>query len=154
MTRKEISLLVARVIVGAVFATAGFIKLTEPIQNFQAHLEQYSFLPLTMIPIIARVVPWLEWLGGMFLLFGYMTRLSAFLLCLLSLGFILILSFAIFRGGGGEECGCFGKAAIVTVRQIYLLDWLTFGLGLFLASHRRYPFTLDRWFQPSSKNAS
>ncbi len=135
--------LCARALVGAVFAYAGFLKLMEPPANFQAVLEHYPLLPAALAPFLARTVPWAEWLGGMFLLIGYMTRAGALLLTLLSLGFVAVLTGSVFGPKAAESCGCFGSGLALTVRQAYLLDWATLLLGIFLFRLESHPFALE-----------
>ncbi len=137
----------ARFWVGGFFAYAGFMKLMEPTANFQASLEQYALLPDFLIPFLARAIPWLEWLGGMFLIVGYFTRGAALVLAVLSLGFLAVLSGPVWLGQGLKECGCFGKTGLtLTQNQVYLLDGVNFLLAGFLSLRKRHPLALDNRF--------
>lgn len=141
---QNVLFLLARLLVGAVFAYSGFMKLVEPAKNFQAVLEQYAFLPSIFLPFLARVIPWMEWLAGMFLILGYMTRACAFLLICLCLLFIVALSGPFWHGDSLKECGCFGSQGIVlTVRQAYFLDGVNLILGLLLFFKQDHPYSLD-----------
>ncbi len=142
-----IILIFARLFLGGVFAYAGFMKLTEPAANFQAVLEQYTLIPNALIPILARTIPWIEWLGGMFLIVGYMTRVNAFILALFCLSFIFVLSGSVWSGEGLKMCGCFGGSGIVlTVRQAYFLDWINLGIACLIFFERNRLLTLDTFF--------
>ncbi len=130
----------ARLFLGLVFAYAGFMKLMEPAANFQAVLGQHAFLPAATIPLLARLLPWMEWLGGMFLIAGYQTRAVASALALLSLGFIAMLTGTLLAPGSSGDCGCFGETGLrLSTRQAYLLDWVCLAAACALASREDHP---------------
>jgi len=140
-------MLAARLWVGAVLAFAGFMKLMEPTANFQASLEQYPLIPSVLLPFLARTVPWIEWIGGSFLVLGYMTRVSAFVSVLFCLGFIVVLSGPFWAGSSAKDCGCFGQGAFaLTVSQAYILDWTNLILCSLLVSVKKTIFSLDQLF--------
>jgi uncharacterized membrane protein YphA (DoxX/SURF4 family) len=137
-----------RLVLGGVFAYAGFMKLTEPVANFAAALEQYLLLPRAAVPVLARLLPWAEWIGGMFLILGFMIRSSAACLSLLSLAFIAALSWNFLSGKGMENCGCFGSGRVLfSPLQVYLIDWVNFVIGIFLASRGPREWSLDAFLQ-------
>lgn len=139
--------LAARLWVGAVLAYAGFMKLMEPAANFQAALEQYPLLPAPLLPFLARILPWVEWIGGAFFMLGYLTRACAFIFVFLSLGFIVILSGPFWTGSAAKSCGCFGEGGFtLTVSQAYALDWANFILSFFVVSVKKPALSLDRLF--------
>ena len=86
----------------------------------------------------------------MFLIVGYMTRASALLLTLLSLGFVAVLTGPVLGQEGAESCGCFGSGLPLTVAQAYLLDWANGVLGLYLFSRKKHPFALENRFHSVS----
>jgi len=136
-----------RLFMGAVFAYAGFMKLTEPVANFRAVLEQYAAIPSVLLPILAAMIPWLEWGGGLFLILGYMIRPSAFLLSLFSMSFIVLLSGPFWAGEGSKSCGCFGvRGILLTVKQAYYLDWANLIAGFMIFSKKHFPYSLDCLF--------
>lgn len=130
----------ARLWAGGFFAYAGFMKLMEPTANFQASLEQYPLLPGILVPFLARTIPWIEWLGGMFLVVGYFTGAAALVLAVLSLGFLAVLSGPVWLGQGLKECGCFGKTGLaLSLNQVYVLDGVNFLLTSLLSFRKRRP---------------
>ncbi|OGW70226.1 MAG: hypothetical protein A2036_04060 [Omnitrophica bacterium GWA2_50_21] len=140
-------MLAARLWVGAVLAFAGFMKLMEPTANFQAALEQYPLIPPAFLPILAQTVPWIEWIGGSFLVLGYMTRVLAFIFVFFCLGFIAVLSGPVWAGSAAKDCGCFGQGAFaLTVNQAYILDWTNLILCSLLVSVKKNIFSLDQLF--------
>jgi uncharacterized membrane protein YphA (DoxX/SURF4 family) len=127
--------LALRLWLGLVFAYAGFSKLTEPIENFRAILAQYEIIPYSLVPYLAPVLPWIELTFGIFLMLGYLPRVSALVLSLLSFGLLLILAGNwIFFKTFPASCGCFGQGGIqLTPLQVFFLDLANgmIGLGLF-----------------------
>lgn len=135
---------VARVAVGAVLAYAGLMKLVEPAANFEAVLGQYDILPQGWISVLARTIPWVEWITGMLLVLGYMISASAFAAAVLSLAFVMALSGALGTDEALKGCGCFGSRGIVlTVRQAFWLDWSNLVLAIFIFFSKHRPFSLD-----------
>lgn len=128
----------ARIAVGAIFAYAGFMKLIEPAANFQAVIAAYKILPPALVPAAARVVPWMEWFGGAFMILGYLPRASAGMVSFLSAAFSTLLVAAMLGGKGlPQDCGCFGESGIhLTPPQALGLDLVTFLLSLRLAWKR------------------
>lgn len=134
----------ARILAGLLLAYAGWTKLTEPAANFEATLLKYGIFNPGWIPWLARVVPWMEWLLGSFLIVGYAPRAAAGGASLLFLGFLATLtSSRLFLESGGSDCGCFGERGIhLSLRQIFLIDLAGLAATLRLAFCSRFPFSL------------
>lgn len=132
---------------GVIFAYGGWSKLTEPVANFEATLWKYGVFPPSWIPALARIVPWLEWLLGCFLIVGYATRLAALGTGLLSLGFLITLGASpIFVEAGNTDCGCFGSAGLrLSVRQIFIVDLMALVITARLVWLKRFAGSLDGW---------
>lgn len=135
---------VARILVGLLFAYAGFSKLVEPTANFEAALMKYGIFPSSSIPGIARTVPWLEWILGSFLIVGFTPRFSAAGLSALSFLFLVALtSSRLFLESPGTDCGCFGQSGLhLSLRQIFFVDLASFFTSLRLAWRRHWPWSL------------
>ncbi len=140
---KKFLQVLPRLMVGGTFLTAGFMKLLEPAQNFQLVLEQFTWIPRTALEPLAKSIPWIEWIAGGWLLVGFLPRLAAAVLGLLSLGFIVILSGPVWTGQGLAECGCFGTGTGISINQMYGLDWVNLILAAFLLTRSAYPFALE-----------
>ena len=137
---------ILRVIVGGIFAYAGLMKLLEPVENFRAAILDYGIFSPAAASIIARVIPWVEWLGGTFLLAGYLPKQSARIISLLAFGFVILLSISIFSGRGSEKCGCFGEHGIhFTVTQMFFLDLISCLSAWRLSKCIDFPFSLDKF---------
>lgn len=139
-------LFLGRVFIGIVFAYSGFFKLLEPIENFRGAMAAYDVIPSMMIPILAQVIPWLEFVFGVFLVIGYIPRISAGVLAALSWSFVLlILITKIETGRLPENCGCFGEGSLFHPKplQVVLLDICNTLIGVKLALTQEHPFSLD-----------
>ncbi|MCA9399913.1 MAG: DoxX family membrane protein, partial [Candidatus Omnitrophica bacterium] len=98
-----------RVFIGGLFIVSGFNKIVNPVENFQYIVETYDIFPDALEVVIARVVPWLELVFGIFCALGlWLTWSLRGIFCLFT-GFIIILSQAIIRKLPIDECGCFGE---------------------------------------------
>ena len=140
---KKFLQVLPRLMVGGTFLTAGFMKLLEPAQNFQLVLEQFTWIPRTALEPLAKSIPWIEWIAGGWLLVGFLPRLAAAVLGLLSLSFIITLSGPVWTGQGLAECGCFGTGTGISINQMYGLDWVNLILAAFLLTRSAYPFALE-----------
>jgi uncharacterized membrane protein YphA (DoxX/SURF4 family) len=96
-----------RVILGAIFLYAGYVKLKEPWELFALNITQYNLLPLKAVELVARTLPWFEVALGALLVSGIWLRISATLTSILLLVFfgLMIRSYAL---GMKINCGCFG----------------------------------------------
>ena len=136
----------ARIFLGFVFAYAGFSKLTEPVENFRGVIAEYRVIPYVFIPAVSLVMPWIEFVSGIFAVIGYAPRASSLILAVLCGGFLLVLgSSQLLLDSAPVTCGCFGQGGLhLTVRQVFLLDAVNLAFGLKLYSLRDHPFSLDR----------
>ncbi len=120
-------LLLIRLLLGGIFIYSGFSKLIAPVENFVAVIEAYQFLTPEFIRSVAFILPWLELIFGTFLLTGFLTRMSAFMLALFSATFVGLLARSLILKLPITECGCFGAGISLAPKQALILD-----LGLFL----------------------
>jgi len=133
-----------RILVGFIFAYAGFSKLLEPSANFEAALLKYGVFSPQWIPWIARILPWLEWLGGSLLIAGYAPRATAAGISFLALCFLVTLASSnLLLESGGTDCGCFGRFGLqLSLRQIFLVDLLSLAVSLRIIFLDEFPFSL------------
>ena len=138
-------LFLGRIFLGFIFAYSGFTKLLEPVENFQGAMASYEIIPYVVIPFLARIIPWIEFLSGAFLIVGYLPRLSALVLAAMSGSFILlILITRIVTGALPNDCGCFGEGSLIhlTPLQVVLMDICNTVIGIQLALTQRHPFSV------------
>jgi len=147
-------MLLGRLLIGLVFAYSGYTKLMEPVENFQGAIAAYAVVPYIAVPVIARVIPWIEFIFGAMVLAGYMTRVSSLVLALMSISFIsLILSTKLTNGTLPADCGCFGEGSIIHLKpwQVFALDVVTAFSGLKLFFTKSHPLSLDSLFSKPEK---
>jgi uncharacterized membrane protein YphA (DoxX/SURF4 family) len=134
-----------RIFLGLVFAYSGFTKLMEPVENFQGGMAAYEVIPYVLIPFLARVIPWIEFLFGAFLILGYLPRLSALVLAAMSSSFVLlIVATRLVTGALPADCGCFGEGSLIHLKpmQVLLMDICNTVIGIRLASLKIHPLSL------------
>lgn len=123
-------ILVARLVLGAIFLYAAYTKLRHPWVLFAFAINSYQLLPLWAVEWTARVLPWLELLLGGLLLAGYGLRYVAATASGLLLAFFGVMLRAYVQGLG-IDCGCFGFGEALSVRTM-VRDGLLVGLSLAL----------------------
>jgi uncharacterized membrane protein YphA (DoxX/SURF4 family) len=96
----------ARLVVGAVWIVAGFVKLPDPAASVRA-VRAYQLLPETTVTAIGYGLPILEICIGVLLVAGLGTRTVAAVSALLLLAYIAGIASAWARGLQ-IDCGCFG----------------------------------------------
>lgn len=139
-----------RVCLGFIFIYSGWHKLSRPIQEFEYVIEQYQTFPSSLIHLIALVVPWLEFLGGICLVLGFLRLWSARFLLSLSASFILLLSSILLRGIDLSHCGCFGEGIHLTVSQALVLDSLMALALTYLSVEKAGVVEISRWIDSQS----
>ena len=137
-----------RLAAGSIFVISGFVKLMQPYQNFLATIRAYEILSAPTAVALARTMPWVEFLIGVFLIVGLLSRLSILVLWALNTVFIGVISSALIRRLPIQECGCFGDSFSLTPQQTLCLDialWMVFVcLASFFENARC--FSLDKKF--------
>jgi len=129
-------LLLARLIVGAVFLYLGFNKALDPV-GFLKLIREYQMLPdgyPVLLNSIAVFLPWLEILCGVLLLAGVGLRGSALLMLVMLVGFTGVIALRAVDIYGVQEiafcaikfdCGC-------GAGEVFICNKLLENTGLFL----------------------
>lgn len=102
-----ILLFCARWLLGFVFIFAGIEKIVAP-EIFAISIEAYKLVPVSVVNIVALVLPWLELLCGIFLIGGVYIASST----LLTSSMLIVFIFAILSAMVRQlkiDCGCFGE---------------------------------------------
>lgn len=124
---------VLRVVIGALFAVSGFLKLCHPYENFLAAVQSYEVVGGLAAQAAARVIPWVELFAGVFFAVGLWTRVSGRVLWALNAVFVFVVLQAGLRHLPIRECGCFGSSGFsLTPAQILALDTALFIAFAFL----------------------
>jgi uncharacterized membrane protein YphA (DoxX/SURF4 family) len=101
----ESFILAARLVLGGAFVVASISKIADPAA-FAASIGYYHLLPTGSLMLVATVLPWLELLCGLGLIFGIAPRANALLVFLMLFVFTAGVGSALARGLD-ISCGCF-----------------------------------------------
>src|ERR1035441_2654977 len=96
-----------RLIVGGVFAYAGYLKLREPWALFAMGIDSYHLVPFRFVEPLARTLPAAGVALGLWLVGGFWLRLSSTAVSLLLVVFCTAIVHAKLAGQH-IDCGCFG----------------------------------------------
>lgn len=135
-----------RVYLAAVFLAACYHKLLEP-GSFALDIATYQILPLSLINLMAIVLPWIELVAGGMLLLAFRTRAAALLVAGMMLMFTIAISIAVAKGLD-MSCGCFasqGAAEDPISWRTILRDAGWFTLALYVLFFDHTPLGIDRW---------
>jgi uncharacterized membrane protein YphA (DoxX/SURF4 family) len=98
---------VTRFIVGGIFVVAGTAKVLNP-ESFAASIRGYRLVPEIAIAPLAHILPLIELMLGLFVLFNLFPKISLFSISVLLVTFQAALLSVIIRKLD-IDCGCFGK---------------------------------------------
>lgn len=99
--------LAARLALGFVFVIASVDKIADP-NAFAVSIGYYKLVGGSIAMLVATVLPWVELICGLFLIFGIMMRGSSLLVFLMLIVFIAGIVSGIARGLD-ISCGCFSR---------------------------------------------
>jgi uncharacterized membrane protein YphA (DoxX/SURF4 family) len=139
--------LLARLYLAYVFLLACYHKILDP-GAFALDIATYQILPLSLINLMAIILPWIELVAGVLLLVGFRTRAAALLISGMMLMFTVAIAIALDKGLD-MSCGCFASQGAVedpiSWRTIVRdLSWSFLALYVLFFDHS--PIGLDRWF--------
>jgi uncharacterized membrane protein YphA (DoxX/SURF4 family) len=119
----------SRIVIGALFIYAALAKIGAA-QPFALQIENYDILPVGYENLAAIVLPWIELVAGLTLVFGVWARSAAWVAVALMGVFTLAVGVAMARGLN-VECGCFGSGDATRVGLPKLIENLVMtGLAL------------------------
>ena len=113
-------LFLLRIFLGFIFIYSGFIKIIDA-QSFSNSILNYKLLPEFLINFLAIILPWVELITGLLLLFGIAVKENAFIINLLLAVFIIAITINIIRGLD-INCGCFGTKSGTKIGAAKLLE--------------------------------
>ncbi len=138
----KILIQVIRILVAATFIFSGFVKMIDPIGTKIKMLEYFSedVLNLTFLSPYALEISilliWLEFVLGIWLLFGYKIRFTLRTLLVLIIIFLFLTWYSAYYNKV-TDCGCFGDAVKLTNWETFYKNVLLIILILFLNRHWR-----------------
>ncbi len=118
----------SRLLIGVVFIYASIYKIADPT-SFAKSIWYYHLVPGSLINLVALILPWLELLCGLALIFGVFYRGAVVWLNILTVVFIAALISTIARGLD-IDCGCF-KAGQTATGPAWKSLWFDVGLLVF-----------------------
>ena len=107
---------VFRLILGVVFIYASYDKILNPA-GFSDNIHNFHVTPTAAENLAALIIPWLELIVGVFLIFGVFLEGTTSITIGMLIFFIIILSQAVFRGID-VHCGCFKTEADAGVTDL------------------------------------
>jgi len=144
LTDNDYLTVFSRLIIGGMYLAASFYKIIEPA-SFAKSIWQYHLVPGSLINLMALILPWLEALIGLAIVFGLAYRGAIWWANLLLVVFIVALASSIVRGID-IDCGCFkaGQSATGPAWQSLLFDLVVMLLAVQLWLSRSRKWMLAR----------
>jgi uncharacterized membrane protein YphA (DoxX/SURF4 family) len=130
--------LAARWILGLTFIYASYNKILFPA-DFAKIIYGYDLFPATLINLIAIILPFLEFVAALALIFGVYPRSAVLIVNAMLVAFIILLSINLIRGHE-FSCGCFAiknSGSSATTEITLIRDFVYLALGLQVLCHRR-----------------
>ena len=131
-------LILSRLILGIVFIYASIDKIIDP-NTFSNTIDNYHISPYILNNLAALVIPWIELLIGLCLIFNYLIKGASSISIGLLIFFIFIIAQALARGIN-INCGCFdldvsnfedSELKLKMIQRI-IEDFLFLGLAIFI----------------------
>lgn len=107
LLENKILTLIARIILGGLFIIASLDKIIDP-NAFATSILNYRVIGESLSMLVATILPWLELICGLGLVFGFYARANAGIITTLLICFIILIVSALVRGLD-ISCGCFSQ---------------------------------------------
>lgn len=117
---NTVLVLIARIVIALMFIIVGVGKIAHP-EEFAREISNYQLLPILFINPLAIILPWLEVITGMMILFGIQIRANAFIVSLMLITFTTAIIIAVAKGLS-IDCGCYSQIAAQKVGLPKILE--------------------------------
>jgi uncharacterized membrane protein YphA (DoxX/SURF4 family) len=104
----SLAVFAARIILGVIFIYAGVVKIMDP-SGFARAISNYRLLPELLVNLSAVILPWVEVIAGLSLVFGIWIEGGSLVTGGLLSVFFVALSASLVRGLD-ISCGCFSTS--------------------------------------------
>ena len=145
--------LCCRLFLGVIFLLSAIGKLVD-LQGSVDAVYGFNVFPLPFAHFAGLVVPFVELLMALGLLFGVLTRLAALGASIMSIAFFLVKAHVLFIQGRQIDCGCFG-ALMSTMASVTIymdIPMLVMGLVIMAApASVRHWASFGRWLPQALK---
>jgi uncharacterized membrane protein YphA (DoxX/SURF4 family) len=94
-----------QIALGVIFVAASLPKIVDP-PSFAHMIYNYKIVPWPLINLMALVMPWIELLCGLALIFGIWKGTARSIVAAMLVVFIVAISINLIRGHA-IDCGCF-----------------------------------------------
>lgn len=142
-------ILILRLLLAVVFLLSSFGKLVDIERYSVDAVYNFGVLPMILARPFGLVMPFIELLCGLGLLFGLLTRLSALGAGLMSLAFFIAKA-VVLAQGRHIDCGCFG-AIVETLASVTIymdLPMVVMAFLILIAPNRSRHFVTVSRFLP------
>jgi len=109
-----------QIALGVIFVVAALPKIVDP-PSFAHMIYNYKLLPSPLINLAALVLPWIELLAGIALIFGIWKETARTIIGGMLVVFIVAIAINLARGNA-IDCGCFEVSAANKSRAERLHD--------------------------------
>lgn len=151
VSTRELLVTLLRIVLGVVFINVSIEKIADPTA-FAASVSGYRLLTADLALLVGTILPWIELLAGLGLLFGLFVRGSALLVLTLLILFTAVVLSALWRGLD-ISCGCYtqdpaaGRIGWWKVGENVVLVVMSF----LVLRHSSPRFTLEHFLQHRSR---
>lgn len=121
---------ILQIVAGLIFVVASAYKIMTP-GAFAHQIYNFKILPVWVINPAALVVPWLQLLCGLCLIFNRFALGASFIIALLMLSFQIALASALLRGLN-IACGCFKSGGSPATWWTFARDFIILTLTWFV----------------------
>ena len=142
----SIIVFIAWILIGGILIYASINKIADP-GGFARAIDNYHLIPFGLENIMAIVLPWLELIVGICLIFGLFIDGVAFLVIVMMVIFIVAITFATLSGYD-IECGCGLKPGELVGIQKIIEDLTYLILAWMILKRPNHRFELyPKWFE-------
>lgn len=138
---------ILRLYIGGLFIYASIHKIIHP-DIFALDIATYDILPLSLVNLMAIILPYIEVVSGILIIIGPFQKEAALMISAMMTMFLIALIIAIYKGINAS-CGCFASQSIeedpISYRTVIRdLIWLFIAIYIFFFDQRPLLNLFDR----------